>query len=155
MTTTVIEVRTSPQLHSGASVDLIMRNVVYALLPICVYAVWLFGISALALIATSTAACVLIEHVFCRLSGKAVFHWRFQCRDHRYPAGAGTASRVPAMDGHRRRVYCGGSGQDAVRRTGLQRFQPRAGGTGVSCRQLFRLPSLLIRRRWRCIALPS
>jgi len=70
MTTTVIEVRTSPQLHAGTSVDLIMRNVVYALLPICAYAVWLFGISALALIATSTAACVLIEHVFCRLSGK-------------------------------------------------------------------------------------
>jgi electron transport complex protein RnfD len=70
MSTTVIEVRTSPHLHAGPSVDLIMRNVVYALLPICAYAVWLFGISALALIATSTAACILIEHVFCRLSGK-------------------------------------------------------------------------------------
>ncbi len=66
----VIEVRTSPHLHSGHSVNTIMRNVVYALLPICAYSVWLFGIGALASIATSTAACVLTEHVVCRLSGK-------------------------------------------------------------------------------------
>ncbi len=70
LSTTVIEVRTSPHLHTGHSVDQIMRNVVYALLPLCAYAVWLFGISALALIVTSTATCVLTEHVLCRLSGK-------------------------------------------------------------------------------------
>jgi electron transport complex protein RnfD len=68
--TTIIEVRTSPHLHAGHSVDSIMRNVVYALLPICAWSVWMFGISALALIATSTAVCVLTEHVLCRLSGK-------------------------------------------------------------------------------------
>jgi electron transport complex protein RnfD len=67
--TTIIEVRTSPHLHGGASVDCIMRNVVYALLPICAYSVYLFGISALALIAVSTAACVLTEHAICRFSG--------------------------------------------------------------------------------------
>ena len=67
---TIIEVRTSPHLHSGHSVDSIMRNVVYALLPICAYAIWLFGVSALALIATSTATCVVTEHFFCRMSGK-------------------------------------------------------------------------------------
>lgn len=71
MNTTVIEVRTSPHLHSGHSVDSIMRNVVYALLPICAYSVWLFGISALVLIAATTAACVLTEHIICRISGKA------------------------------------------------------------------------------------
>ncbi len=70
MTATVIEVRTSPHLHSGHSVDSIMRNVVYALLPLCAYSIWLFGISALALIATTTATCVLTEHVLCRLSAK-------------------------------------------------------------------------------------
>lgn len=67
---TIIDVRTSPHLHADVSVDSIMRNVVYALLPICAYSVWLFGISALALIVTTTGACVLTEHVFCRLSGK-------------------------------------------------------------------------------------
>jgi electron transport complex protein RnfD len=70
MNATVIEVRTSPHLHTGHSVDQIMRNVIYALLPICAYAVWLFGISALALIATTTGTCVLAEHIFCRLSNK-------------------------------------------------------------------------------------
>jgi electron transport complex protein RnfD len=70
MTATVIEVRTSPHMHTGPSVDQIMRNVVCALLAICAYAVWLFGISALALIATTTGTCVLAEHVFCRLSHK-------------------------------------------------------------------------------------
>lgn len=70
MKTTVIEVSTSPHLHSGHSVDVIMRNVVYALLPVCAYAVWLFGISALALIVTTTVACVLTEHVICRISNK-------------------------------------------------------------------------------------
>src|ERR1017187_1015201 len=70
MNTTVIEVRTSPHLHSGHSVDSIMRNVVYALLPICAYSVWLFGLSSLLLIATTTAACVLTEHILCRTSGK-------------------------------------------------------------------------------------
>jgi electron transport complex protein RnfD len=70
LSTTIIEVRTSPHLHTGHSVDQIMRNVVYALLPLCAYAIWLFGISALALIATTTATCVLTEHIFCRLSNK-------------------------------------------------------------------------------------
>lgn len=67
---TVVEIRTSPHVHSGRSVDQIMRNVVYALLPICCYAVWLFGISALALLATTTGACVLIEHLSCRMAGR-------------------------------------------------------------------------------------
>jgi electron transport complex protein RnfD len=70
MTTTIIEVRTSPHFHSGHSVDAIMRNVVYALLPLCAYAIWLFGLSALALLTTTTAACVLTEHILCRLSSK-------------------------------------------------------------------------------------
>jgi electron transport complex protein RnfD len=34
------------------------------------YSVWLFGISAAALIATTTAACVLIEHWSCRMAGR-------------------------------------------------------------------------------------
>jgi electron transport complex protein RnfD len=67
---TVVEIRTSPHVHSGRSVDQIMRNVVYALLPICCYSIWLFGISALALLATTTGACVLIEYISCRMAGR-------------------------------------------------------------------------------------
>ncbi len=71
MTTTVIEVRTSPHVHAPRSVDLIMRQVVYAMLPICAYSVWLFGVSAAAMILTATAASVLTEHFACRLAGRA------------------------------------------------------------------------------------
>jgi len=66
--TPIIELRTSPHLHVERSVDMIMRNVVYAMLPICAYSIWLFGISALALIVTTTGACILTEHLFCKFS---------------------------------------------------------------------------------------
>src|SRR5579863_10538971 len=68
--TTIVEVRTSPHLHAARSVDQIMRNVIYALLPVTFYAVWLFGISALFLIFTTTLTCVVAEHLACRASGK-------------------------------------------------------------------------------------
>ncbi len=63
----IIQIHTSPHVHSPRSVDIIMRNVVYALLPIALYGVWLYGWSALALIATTTISCVLAEHLYCRL----------------------------------------------------------------------------------------
>ena len=66
---TVIQIRTAPHAHSGRTVVQIMRNVVYALLPLCCYSVWLFGISALASITTTTLACLVTEHVCCRLAG--------------------------------------------------------------------------------------
>ncbi len=65
-----LRLRTSPHIHSGASVEGIMRNVVYALLPVCAFAVYQFGLSALALLFVSTAACVLTEHLLCRAAGR-------------------------------------------------------------------------------------
>lgn len=64
---TKIEVRTSPHLRPAPSVDVIMRNVVYALLPICVYAVYQFGISTLALIIVVLLSCLGTERLFNRL----------------------------------------------------------------------------------------
>ncbi len=66
----VIELRTSPHLHVPRTVETIMRNVVYALLPVCAYAIWIFGLSALTLLITTTAACVASEHFVCKMSGK-------------------------------------------------------------------------------------
>ena len=43
-----LEIRSSPHIVSGHSVDTIMFNVVLALLPTTAYAVWLFGLAALA-----------------------------------------------------------------------------------------------------------
>lgn len=71
VTTTVIEVRTSPHLHGPLSVDMIMRNVVYAMLPLAAFSVWHFGLSALVLLAVTTAGCVLVEHLLCRINGNA------------------------------------------------------------------------------------
>jgi Na+-translocating ferredoxin:NAD+ oxidoreductase subunit D len=69
---TQIELRTSPHIHSAPSVDEIMRNVVYALLPICAFAVYQFGLSALALIIVVTASCVGTE---------ALFNWLGKCEN--------------------------------------------------------------------------
>lgn len=66
----VIELRTSPHIHGPLSVEKIMRHVVYALLPICGYAVWLFGASALALLITTTGVSMAAEYALCRAAGR-------------------------------------------------------------------------------------
>lgn len=66
-----IELRTSPHVKKPVSTDEIMLNVVIALLPVCAFSVWAFGWSALALIITTTTACVLTEHIICVVSGRA------------------------------------------------------------------------------------
>ena len=65
-----IELRTSPHLKQAVTVVQIMRNVVYALLPVCAFAVYAFGISVLALLLVTTLSCVLSESLFCRLAGR-------------------------------------------------------------------------------------
>jgi electron transport complex protein RnfD len=65
-----IELRTSPHLKQAMTVEQIMRNVVYALLPVCAFSVYAFGISVLALLTVTTLTCVLGEALFCRLSGR-------------------------------------------------------------------------------------
>lgn len=65
-----VQLRTSPHIRSAPPVDVIMRNVVYALLPVCAYGIYQFGISVAALLAVCVASCVGTEHLFCRLAGK-------------------------------------------------------------------------------------
>ncbi len=59
-----IELRTTPHTHAAGDVVKIMRNVVYALLPIVGFAIWQFGLSALALLITVTLSCLLTERFF-------------------------------------------------------------------------------------------
>ncbi|MCP5406497.1 MAG: RnfABCDGE type electron transport complex subunit D [Chromatiaceae bacterium] len=66
----MIELRTSPHVRGAPSVDQIMRNVVYTLLPVCAFSVYQFGISAFALILVAVLSCIGTEHLFCRLSDK-------------------------------------------------------------------------------------
>ena len=63
-----VHLKTSPHLRGAHSVDKIMRHVVYALLPICLFSVVQFGISALALLLTCTLTCVGTEHLACHLA---------------------------------------------------------------------------------------
>jgi len=65
-----LEIHTSPHIASGASVDVIMRNVVWALLPVAAFSVYSFGLAALFTLVTATLSCVLTEHLMCRLSAK-------------------------------------------------------------------------------------
>ena len=65
-----LNISTSPHITKGVSTDMIMRNVVYALIPVAIFAAYSFGINALLVIITSVVACVVTEHVLCRLSKK-------------------------------------------------------------------------------------
>ena len=56
-------VSSSPHISSPDSVRGIMFDVILALLPAGVAAVWLFGLHALLLIVTCVAACVLSEYI--------------------------------------------------------------------------------------------
>lgn len=68
--TPMTELRSSPHLRAKTRTDVIMRNVVFALLPIVGFAVFAFGLSALCLVAVTTAATVLTEYLSCKLSGR-------------------------------------------------------------------------------------
>jgi len=65
-----LNISTSPHITKGLSTDVIMRNVVWALLPTAIFAVYSFGISALLVMVTSVASCVITEHLLCKLSKK-------------------------------------------------------------------------------------
>lgn len=70
LTQKTLEIRTSPHILSGMSTDTIMRNVVYALLPVAAFAVYAFGLAAALVISVSTISTVLTEHALCRLTKK-------------------------------------------------------------------------------------
>lgn len=65
-----LRISSSPHINKGVGVNVIMRNVVYALVPVTVFAVYAFGIDALLVIVTSLIACVLTEHLLCKLSNR-------------------------------------------------------------------------------------
>jgi len=65
-----LEIRTSPHILSGSSVDTIMFNVVLALLPVTGFAVFAFGLAGLLTLSMALVSCVLTEHLICRATGK-------------------------------------------------------------------------------------
>ena len=63
--------RSSPHLKQAVTVAQIMRNVVFALIPVCAWSVYVFGLSVLLLLVTTTLTCMLTEALFCRFAGRA------------------------------------------------------------------------------------
>ena len=61
-----LEIHTSPHISGGASVDVIMKNVVYALLPVAAFAVYSFGLAAALTLSVAVLSCVATEHLLCR-----------------------------------------------------------------------------------------
>ncbi len=66
-----LEIRTSPHILSGYSVDSIMFNVVLALAPATIFAVYAFGLAALLTLSVAVLSCVLTEHWICKANGGA------------------------------------------------------------------------------------
>ncbi len=66
MSTPLIEIRSAPHVKAPRTVEMIMRHVVWSLLPICAFYVVQYGISALASIVVVTATCLLTEKFFIR-----------------------------------------------------------------------------------------
>lgn len=69
--TKTLEIRTSPHIVSGHSVDTIMFNVVLALLPTSLFSIYVFGLAALATLVTALASCLATEYVATRLMGRS------------------------------------------------------------------------------------
>ena len=65
-----LEIASSPHISDGASVDIIMRNVVLALAPVTIFAVYAFGTGAALVLTTAVASCVLTEHLLCKATSQ-------------------------------------------------------------------------------------
>jgi H+/Na+-translocating ferredoxin:NAD+ oxidoreductase subunit D len=65
-----LDIQTSPHIIKGISTDVIMRNVVYALLPATAFAIYSFGLGAALIITAAVVSCVLTEHLLCILTKK-------------------------------------------------------------------------------------
>lgn len=59
---------TSPHVKNNVDVRVIMRNVVYALLPLVAFATYNFGWAAFLVIASTTLSCYLTEYIYNRLT---------------------------------------------------------------------------------------
>ncbi len=66
-----LSIRSSPHVGVVRSVDTIMLHVVLALLPVCGYAIYAFGLAGLMVLVTAVASCVLTEYSVCKWRGQA------------------------------------------------------------------------------------
>jgi len=63
---TVLTLNSSPHISSGNSVNFIMRNVVFALLPVTFFSIYCYGLVAILILLTSLMSCLATEYVLGR-----------------------------------------------------------------------------------------
>jgi electron transport complex protein RnfD len=66
-----IEIRSAPHIKGERTVEQIMRHVVWSLMPICLFYVYQYGLSALASLVVVTASCLATERYFVRQGGQS------------------------------------------------------------------------------------
>lgn len=66
----LLELHAAPHVHRRAGINAIMAQVIVALLPLCAFSTWQFGLSVPALLVTTLGACLATEALVNRLSGK-------------------------------------------------------------------------------------
>lgn len=64
--TSYLRVSACPHIHTTDSTTRIMLNVIIALMPALVASILLYGLRSLLVVATTVAACVLFEYLWCR-----------------------------------------------------------------------------------------
>ena len=62
----ILAIETSPHLHSGDKVEVIMRNVLYALMPVVLFSIYAFGVAALLVLLSAVLSCAVSEQLLCR-----------------------------------------------------------------------------------------
>lgn len=62
----MLKISTAPHISSPVNTSTIMRDVIIAMIPATMVAIFFFGIGALKVMLTSVAACVLCEYLICR-----------------------------------------------------------------------------------------
>ncbi len=62
----MIEIRSAPHIKAPRSVEMIMRHVVWSLMPICAFYIYQYGLSAFASLVVVTGSCLLTERWFAK-----------------------------------------------------------------------------------------
>lgn len=75
MAKTRIELRTTPHIHAANDVVVIMRNVVFASVPMAAWSIWLYGLSAVMLLIAVLGSCLLTERLLNLKSVNTLGDW--------------------------------------------------------------------------------
>lgn len=65
-----LNISTSPHLKKNISVEVIMRNVVWAMVPTAIFSIVAFGWNAAFVLLTAVISCLLTEHLLCKIANK-------------------------------------------------------------------------------------